>query len=231
MKSKKKAQAASFPCLVTHRNNLRDVHGRVGEEVGAGNVEPARNLLRFRVSKVLDVAALGLDVVRVEVCNGGNVRVRRLAVIALVVVVRQDLPVVVALHLPRVVKHVVVKVVVFEPRLLVNPFKVVLPRHLGHLTRIHVDPDKPVLVDVDMQREQAVFRLVKILHVLVPGRLGQLAVQPIRPPVILACQHAVVASLLGHNRECPVPADIVEGVDVVLSVPGDDELEAGHVIS
>lgn len=36
---------------------------------------------------MLDVAGLGLDIVGVEVCDGGDIRVSDLAVIALIVVI------------------------------------------------------------------------------------------------------------------------------------------------
>lgn len=99
---------------------------------------------------MLDVAVLGLDVVGVQIGDGGDIRVRVLAMVALVVVVGQNLPVEVALLLPRVVEVVVVEVVVVEAGLLVDAVKVILPGYLGGLFGVEVDPDEAVTIDVHM---------------------------------------------------------------------------------
>lgn len=106
---------------------------------------------------MLDVAVLGLDVVGVEVGNGGNIGVSHLAVVALVVVVGQDLPVEVALLIPAVVEEVVLEIVVDESGLLVDTVEVILPGDLGGLSSIQVDPDEPVTVHVHMYRGEVIF--------------------------------------------------------------------------
>lgn len=95
-----------------HEEVRRDVGGSVGEVVCDSDAETTVNLILSLGTKVLDVLLLSLDPVRVEVGDGGDIRVSDLAVIALVVVVGKDLPVVVTLHLPDVVEVVVLKVVV-----------------------------------------------------------------------------------------------------------------------
>lgn len=103
---------------------------------------------------MLNMAIFGLDVVGVEVCNFGDFRMRDPAVIALVVVVGQDLPVKFAFHVPGVIEDVVLEIVVVEPRLLVDPVKVVLPSNLGGLGCVEVHPDETVSVNVHMDRRE-----------------------------------------------------------------------------
>lgn len=135
----------------------RDVAGGIGPEVGGGYAEALVDLVLALGAVMLDVAVLGLDVVGVEVGDGRNIGVGDLAVVALVVVVGQDLPVEVALHIPGVVEVVLLEVVVNESGLLVDTFEVVLPGDLGGLAGIHVDPDEAVAVDVNVDRGEIVF--------------------------------------------------------------------------
>ena len=178
-----------------------------------------------------DTAVLGVDRVGRQVRDGGDVRVRRRAVVALVVVIRQDLPVEVATLLPGVVEHVVVPVDIVHARLLVDPLEVVLPRDLGLLLSVQVHPDEPVAVDVHVDRQQTILALVEPVKVLVPRRLGELAVQPVAPAVVLAREDARRALVLGDHGERPVAADVVEGVDLALAVADEHELEAGHLVA
>ena len=98
--------------------------------VGAGDHETFLYLLLRGVSEMANGTALAIDLVRVDVGDGRDIRVRGLAVVTFVVVVGQDFPVVVPLHLPLVVKLVVVKVVQREARLLIDAAKVLLPWNL-----------------------------------------------------------------------------------------------------
>ena len=132
----------------------RDVERGVGPEVGGGNAEALLDLVLTWGAIMLNVAVLGLDVVGVEIGNCGDVGVSDQAVVALVVVVGQDLPVEVAIHVPSVVEVVVLEVVVLESGLLIDALKVVLPGHLGGLLVIQVDPDKAIAVEVDMDGEE-----------------------------------------------------------------------------
>lgn len=211
--------------------HLPDVHGGIGEIGGAGNRKATLDLLWRRVAKVLDVAARGVDVGGAEVRNAGNIRTGRLAVIALVVVVGQDFPVVLSLQLPGVVELVVLKVVGSEPLLLLGAVKGVGPGNFRLRTGVQVHPDESILVNVDMERQKAVGGLVESSEILISRGLGELAVEAVRPPVVFARQDAVVALLLGDNGEGPVSADVVECVDGSGAVLGDDKFKAGHLIS
>lgn len=93
---------------------------------------------------MLDVAVLGLDIVGVEIGDGRDVGVRDLAVVALVVVVCQDLPVEIARHIPSVIEGVVLEVVLLEPGLLVDALEVVFPGDLGGFAGVQVHPDESV---------------------------------------------------------------------------------------
>lgn len=126
-----------------------------------------------------DVSALRLDIVRLKISEGGDIRVSCLAVIALVVVVGQDLPVVGALHLPAVVEYIVVEVKLVVLLLLIGSQEVLLPRDLGHGLGVKVDPDEAVAVDVHVDGEQAVLGLVEARELLISRCLGQVATETI----------------------------------------------------
>ena len=65
----------------------RDIERGIRPEIGSCYPESLLDLVRSRGTVVLDVAGLGLDIVGVEVCDGGDIRVSDLAVIALIVVI------------------------------------------------------------------------------------------------------------------------------------------------
>ena len=140
-------------CKPLHEEEVGgDVERGVGPEVGGGDAEALGDLVGARGAVVLDVAVFGLDVVRVQIGDCGDVGVRDLAVVALVVVVGEDLPVELALHVPGVVEDVVLEVVVFESGLLIDTVKVVFPGDFGDLFGVQVDPDEAVLVNVHVDR-------------------------------------------------------------------------------
>jgi len=132
----------------------RDVERGVGPEVGSGNSEAFFDLVLSGSTVVLDVAVLGLDVVGVEIGNCWDIGVGNETVVALIVVVGEDLPVEVSFHIPGVVEAVVFEVVVLESRLLVDAFEVVLPGDLGSFTGIQVHPDKSIAIEVGVSREK-----------------------------------------------------------------------------
>jgi hypothetical protein len=132
----------------------RDVEGGVGPEVGSGNSEALIDLVLSGSTVVLDVAGLGLDVVGVEIGDCGDIRVCNEAVVALVVIVGEDLPVEVPIHIPSVVEAVVFEIVVLESGLLVDAFEVVLPGNLRGLAGVQVHPDKAIAVEVGVSGEE-----------------------------------------------------------------------------
>jgi hypothetical protein len=156
--------------------NLRDGHRDIGKVIGAQCVQSLIELFWGIFAVVLDVAALEIAVKRVEVEKGRNVRVRRGAVVALVEVVRQGLPVVLAVELVGVVQLVVAKVHLAVPLLHVDVLEVLVPAHLGLFLGVHVDPDEAVLVNLGVDPEQPVLILFRLVHVLEAGGLGELAV-------------------------------------------------------
>jgi hypothetical protein len=109
---------------------------------------------------VLDVAVLGLDVVGVQVGDGWDIGVCDLAVVAFVVVIGQNLPVEVTLHIPSVVEEVVIEIVVVETGLLVDTVKVVCPGDLGSLLGVEVDPNEAIAIDVHMNGRKVVIMKV-----------------------------------------------------------------------
>lgn len=135
---------------------LRDVERGIRPEVGGGNSEALLNLVGSLGAVMLNVAVLGLDIVGVEVGNCGDIGVGDLAVVALIIVVGQNLPVKLALLIPGVVKDVILKVVVVKSGLLIDTVKVVLPGNLGVLASIQVDPDKTISVNMHMDRGEIV---------------------------------------------------------------------------
>lgn len=163
--------------------NLRDIEGSVRPEVGGGYPEALLDLILSLGAEMLNMAILGLDVVGVEVCNLGDLRMGDPAVIALVIVVGQNLPVEFAFHIPSVIEEVVLKVVVFESRLLIDPVKVVLPSNLGGLRCVQVHPDEAISVEVHMNSGQifAEESLDVVLVVLANDELvaGSLVLNPV----------------------------------------------------
>ena len=112
----------------------------------------------------------------------------RSTVVAFIVVVRQDLPVVVAVHLPDVVKVVVVEVELLHAILSIYAGEVVFPGDFGSGLAVQVDPDEAVGVDVKVDGEQAVIVFVEAVEFLVAGCLGEPAVQAVYPAVIFASE-------------------------------------------
>ncbi|KAI6765722.1 hypothetical protein HG530_006792 [Fusarium avenaceum] len=190
-----------------HEEMRRDVGGGIGKVVSDSNAESAVNLILSLSTKVLDVRLLCLDPVGVEVGNGGDIRVSNLAVVALVVVVGEDLPVVVTLHLPDVVEVVVVKVVVREALVGIEIVKVILPGDLRDLGTVHVDPDEATGINLDVNGKKTVLGLVKA-----------------------GAGITVVTLLRSDNGESTEAGDVVEGVDVVVLILGNDKLEVGDLI-
>lgn len=132
---------------------LRNIKRGIGPEVSNGDPKALLDLLGSRGAVVLDVTGLGFHIVGVKISNCGNIGVGDEAVVALVVVVGQNLPVELSILIPRVVKDVIFEVIIVESGLLIDTIKVVLPGNLGGLASIQVDPDKTVPVNVDMDRE------------------------------------------------------------------------------
>ena len=126
-----------------------------------------------------DFCALGDDSVCFEVCHSWKVWMRCCAVVAFVVVVRKDLPVIGAFHLPHVVEDIIIEVIEAVSFLLVDAFEVVLPSNLGLLLAIEVDPDKAVDIDVHVDREEAVSAAVEVGQLLVTRCLSKIAVQTV----------------------------------------------------
>ncbi len=72
--------------------------GGVGEAVGGADVEALRDLVGVALGVVDDVVCGAVDVVGFQVGDRRKIRVGCLAVVALVEVVGEDLPVEVTLH-------------------------------------------------------------------------------------------------------------------------------------
>jgi len=130
----------------------RYVERGIRPEVSGGDTEPLLNLVLSLSAVMLNVAVLGLDIIGVEVGDFGDIRVGDLAVVTLVVIVRQNLPVKLALHIPGVIECIILEVVVVEPGLFVDTVEVVLPGDLGNLAGVQVDPDETISVNVHMNR-------------------------------------------------------------------------------
>lgn len=102
-----------------------------------------------------------------------------LAVVTLVVVVSEDLPIVVPVHLPGVIKDIVIKVEVFVLLLGIGTLKVILPRNLGRFFGVKVDPDEAIVVNVGVNTEQPVLGFVETLKLLVTRSLCEVTTEAI----------------------------------------------------
>jgi len=129
---------------------LRDVGRDIGEVVSAGDGHAVVCLLLCCARVVDDLVASGVDGICFEVCHRNDIGMCGCAVIAFVVVVGKDLPVVVTLHLPGMVELVVGEVELLVSFLLVDTIEVVFPGDLRLGAAVEVDPDEVVDIDMDM---------------------------------------------------------------------------------
>lgn len=166
----------------------------VGEVVCWRNSQASLSLFRPRGDIVDNVSTPRLHIVGFQVSDSRNVWVRRLAVVALVVVIGQDLPVIGPLHLPAMVENVVFEVKLLILFLFIGTEEIILPRDLGYSFSIKVDPDEAIAVDVYMNWQQTILGLVKACELLITWCLGQVAAQTVRPAMISegqSCQYLV----------------------------------------
>jgi hypothetical protein len=160
----------------------------VGEVISWCHNQACRLLLRLGGNIVNDVASLCLHVVGLEVSHRRDVGVSGLAVVTLVVIVGEDLPIVVPVHLPGVIKDIVIKVEVFIFLLGIGTLKVLLPRDIWGFFGVKVDPDETILVNVGVNTQQPVLGFVETLKLLVARSLCEVAAEAIRPAVVSVCE-------------------------------------------
>lgn len=183
--------------------HLRDIVRDVGKVIGWCDSQASLCLLRSCGDIVNNVSTPGLDIVGLEISHRRNVWVSRLAVVAFVVVIGQDLPVVRTLHLPAVIKDVVFKVEFTVLLLLIGTKEVIFPLDLRHGFGIKVDPNETIAVDVHVDGKQAVLGLIKARELLITRCLGQIATQAVRPAVISRLMHCQDPKLQVYSKvEC-----------------------------
>lgn len=173
---------------------------------------------------MLDMAILEIGVEGLEIDKVRDIGVGGRTVVALIEVIRKDLPVEIAIDLVGMVELVIVKVEFAVSLLLVDVVKMLFPRHFGSLFGVHVDPDEAIGIDLDVDAEQTVLLLLVAFQILVSWSLGELSVQSIRPAVISASKDLCVAFFLLYDRVSPVSADVVEGIDVSSTVSVNDDI-------
>ena len=139
--------------IIARPKYLRNISRDIRKVVRGSNCEAVLSLLISRSGAVDDLVAFGDDGISLKVGHSWQVRMCGSAVIALIVVVGEDLPVVWSFHLPHVVEHVVVEVEHLVALLLINALEVVLPGNFGLCFGIEVDPNEAVDVDVYMDWE------------------------------------------------------------------------------
>lgn len=96
----------------------------------------------------------------------------RWTMVAFVVVVRQDLPVIVTCHLPRVIELVIVEVELLTSLLPVDSFEIVVPGDLWLCFAVKIDPDQTMVINMDMDRKETVLCFVKSDELVVSRSLG-----------------------------------------------------------
>src|SRR5699024_10024309 len=101
----------------------------------------------------------------------------------------------------------------------------ILERNFWLLTSIKIHPDKPIVIHMNMNREQTILALIKPIQLLIPRRLGKLAVKTIRPSMVLARENTRLARFLRHHGKSAVAADVVEGVDISFTILDEDKGE------
>jgi hypothetical protein len=129
------------------------------------------------------------------------------------------------------IEFIVIPIDPFVPWKLVNALKIIRPGNLWLGFAIQVDPDKTVVVNMDVYWEETILAFIEIGHVLIARGFGKLAVETIGPAMIEASKDLGLALLLGNHRKTSMSADIVEPIDVSLAVLTQHKLEAGYVIA
>jgi len=77
-----------------------------------------------------------------------------------------------------------------------------------------------------VNRKQAVLGLVEPIEFLVARRLGQLAVESVRPTMVLASENFGRALISCYDWKCPMSANVVEGIDLPLPISSEHKFEA-----
>lgn len=130
------------------------------------------------------------------------------------------------------VKIVIVKVVRLVSVLLVNVVEVLLPRYFGDFLCVQINPDKSIDIDLDVNAEETVLVFVDAVRVFESSGLGQFTIQTVGPAMIPARQNLRVSRALFLNYWIrTVSANVVESVDISLSITGNNEVEASHLVS
>lgn len=89
----------------------------------------------------------------------------------LVVVVAQCLPIVISGLTPLMIEAIFLEIEARQPFLSIHTSEVVVPRYCGLWRSVEVDPDESRGVNVDMDREKGILRLVESWNVLILGCL------------------------------------------------------------
>lgn len=110
----------------------------------------------------------------------------RLTVKTLVVVVGKHLPVAVSVHGPAMVVSILAEVKTCHTWLSVHAVEFFVPLHSRYLGSIKINPDEPLSVNVNVNRQQPIILLHKIGKFVKVWRLRKFSVQAIRPAVIFA---------------------------------------------
>jgi hypothetical protein len=108
---------------------------------------------------------------------------------------------------------------------------VLIPGDLRLCLSIHVDPDKTLVINVNMKREKTVLGSIKARKILVQRSLGKLSVHTVGPAVVLARQDVVLTIVLDNDRKGSVTADVVETADSTLSVADEEEIKTSFSVA
>ena len=82
-----------------------------------------------------------------------------------------------------------------------------------------------------MNREKTVLGLLEVLELLITRCLRKLAVQTVRPAVVLAGEDLCVATVFLDDGVCAVSAYVVECVNLARSVLGNNNVVVGDVVA
>lgn len=142
--------------------HLRDRHRRCRVEEGYRTLE-LRITCLLVVNVMFHISCLRLDSILRKIRYASNQRMRRRAVVALVVVLHQTLPVCIDIHVPVMVKRVVLrKVEILHAWLLVDLVELVVPVHIRLLAGLKVDPYEAGFISVYVYRKQGMLGFVEI---------------------------------------------------------------------
>lgn len=153
---------------------------------------------------------------------------RNSAMVAFIIVIRKCFPVIVTVHMPCMVKFILAEVEFLESLLCVDTFEIFFPGDWIR-RRVEIDPDEAQCINMHMYRKQNLIFFLEPLDIIELWGFGQFSVEAVRPPMVLARKNLHIALILRDEGEGTMAANIVEAVQVTLSIQAQHKGESSFL--